>query len=537
MAEENSTSLPESFTSKYTVISLTRVPAGRINACYFVSLKEIGDCFLKVNLTVPDKDFQLEAKQLQILSNYTRTPKVLDCANDYLLLERISIKKNIRKEDYDSLAKVLSKLHTESKSNVCGYDFDTYHSTRLMANKRTTSWMEFFRDTRFAPRLEELKEKEEDLSNWIIASKVYDLLPRALDDKQTTHICLLHGDMNRDNWCVLSKTNEVVLFDPNIFEGDYMFEIASFTCFGKMLKPSFFDNYSLPLQKLDHWPIREMTYHYYILISCYLMTGSTFLLQKANSIATKLIGAFQPLFFPSLLPLSHLKSPSPQEKLCVSVLSGTFSPVHLNHIQTLLLANDHLSSRMGYQVLGSFISPSSENSAKRKFKGGNNLFSLFDRVQMAKLAISNYPNFAVELVQSERYDILFQINHCLKSHFGEEFKIEIFLVCGSDKVPYIHSQTLPYRVITTIRYGVPLSDTLEVLAKDINDKIHADENEAIEIGNFIILRNHKEDEISSTLVRNKLEAKNEDENKKEAENMLHPDVFTYLVTKKDKNVN
>ncbi len=576
----------------YTILEWAPVLSGRINACYVVSLKKRRQeeeerngvheeeeekeeyCFLKMNRAIKDKDFSWEVKQLEHLSRFVDVPKVLDYSPTFLILERLSLKPKHEEQDYAELSKSLSRLHLSTVSSECGYDFGTYHSTRIMSNACSTSWLDFFRSTRFRPRLDELADRCDQLSHWILGAKVMDLLPFILDDTKTT-VCLLHGDVNDGNWGVVERANpahanakKVYLFDPNLFYGDHLFDIASLTCFAKVPE-CFFDGYELPIREHPQWQTRQKVYHYYILLTGYLLNGNTSLIRRANNLANSLISDIGSSTFPSLIPTSHLRPwplPCAQEinpavstkhgdgdgdenegkdtnedrrtraKPCVTVFGGTFSPIHINHLKTLEAANRHLEEKHGYCVLGSYLSPTSDSNAGHKL-GKRQYFRLSDRVKMIRMALQNENHCAIELTLLERYKSLSIIEHRLLDHYRTTIdreeennacpKVEVILVCGSDKLPYVQllKDELSHKVLIVERSSAQAQGKEK--EEEEEEALH---KHAASDQERILFLEHKEEPVSSTLVRSLLGDQGK-RSRRKLEKMLHPDVLSFLVSR------
>ena len=86
-------------------------------------------------------------------------------------------------------------------------------------------------------------------------------------------------------------------------------------------------------------------------------------------------------------PLNKIKLPLSESKLNVCLfLTGTFCPIHNNHIRALEKSKEQLEAS-GYSVIGGFICPTHETSLKKKFN--KSLISYKDRLALIKLAVKD----------------------------------------------------------------------------------------------------------------------------------------------------
>lgn len=54
---------------------------------------------------------------------------------------------------------------------------------------------------------------------------------------------------------------------------------------------------------------------------------------------------------------------------CVVIYGGSFAPIHLNHIKTILFSYETLRNTFNYDILGVFIVPTHDTALRKKFNG------------------------------------------------------------------------------------------------------------------------------------------------------------------------
>ena len=53
----------------------------------------------------------------------------------------------------------------------------------------------------------------------------------------------------------------------------------------------------------------------------------------------------------------------------VIIFSGSFSPLHMNHIRMIIFTKNQLEKSYGYTVVGAFIIPNGDAPLRKKFNG------------------------------------------------------------------------------------------------------------------------------------------------------------------------
>lgn len=88
----------------------------------------------------------------------------------------------------------------------------------------------------------------------------------------------------------------------------------------------------------------------------------------------------------TLVGLRHRIALSRGKRLAFLVLSGSFNPVHTEHLRAFDLAREHLEGR-GWAVVAGFLVPSSDSYLREKLQEG--ALSLSQRIALCRLAIED----------------------------------------------------------------------------------------------------------------------------------------------------
>jgi cytidyltransferase-like protein len=477
----------------------SQINQGRVNHCYVLSNNENKKFFVKINIEIEDI-LEREVSQLKILSKFLHVPDIIENSKHYIILDYIEFKPIKEENDYIRLAKELAAFHKITK-NSCGFEFDTYHGKCLMPNRTNKSWLEFFKENRLSIWVDKMKDI--NISYWILGRKIMDNLYHIIDDKEC-HINMLHGDLNEGNWNI-TKKSEIYFFDPHLFNGHNLLDIAALTCFSNIPK-IFFEIYNeiLPLPK--NYENYVAIYEYYILLTAYYINLNSKLIKRANQLAEDILNRLNntekiPLTFPSLINLDKLKSLSNSEsrKNCIFIICGSFNPIHNNHIKLANQTKKYLEEVNSYQVLGGFFSPTSDHGLNKKLKGKT--YNLKQRAEMIELAIKQ-EEWSLDL--SEIHNLT-NIENTVKSYYN--CNIDFFIVCGSDTLSQIIGLRNNFKIICNQR---------------LKEEIPVDKKkEGVEYISF------EDTQISSTRIRELLALKTEKADSK-LKKMLNEAVFDYL---------
>ena len=261
------------------------------------------------------------------------------------------------------------------------------------------------------------------------------------------------------------------------------------------------------------------------------------------------------LYEPIKKKLEQLKisEPNSKKEKIVLITTGALNPIHIGHLNMLKIAQDNLEKK-GFEILCSFISPSSDSylSDKKKYGKPNFFYFPFEfRCEMCKAAIeefnnkqnnqnnnnnnNNKYNFAIHDWEGNLKGNWIDFPY-VKKHIDKELKeifpnenICSFYVCGSDLFGY------------AMRMGKNV-----VGIKRKNDKIHFDKK--YEEKNIFLFENEGETlDTNSTDIRNilmyinehkKIKGKNLNDDeyekiKKDLDKKIYPSVLNIAL----KNIN
>src|SRR5437879_5087259 len=74
------------------------------------------------------------------------------------------------------------------------------------------------------------------------------------------------------------------------------------------------------------------------------------------------------------------------EKLAFLILSGSFNPIHTQHVRALKAARKHLE-KAGWTIVAGFLAPSSEAYVKKKLRA--KALPICQRIELCKLAVED----------------------------------------------------------------------------------------------------------------------------------------------------
>jgi fructosamine-3-kinase/nicotinic acid mononucleotide adenylyltransferase len=369
------------------------------------------------------------------------------------------------------------------------------------AAQGSPSWWTFFKVTRLHRRLEQLRTDAPELLHiWALGMRLYDVGHLLFPGTLPVQPSLLHGDFNCDNWGVHANNGQICLFDPTLLIGDAEYDLAAFTCFGPSAQntETFLDSYRCIRPLSTQWKQREQLYHFYFLLSGFVLTRNSSLLKRAGRVGVALAEQL-PCHWPSLVSTARLLCPratnvewtsratsrllgpgvtdveykgqsaialnkvvsrceDESQPLAVLVLFGTFSPVHRNHVRLLDTAANWLRQR-GYHVVGGFLSPSLDTRATRKLRGRH--IAAFERVELIRKALAD-TCWDVDLTQLDQFDGARNIYSVVSRHLGLDVsaessartKLELFVVCGSDTLDFLSQHLNPlWRILCVTRHG------------------------------------------------------------------------------------
>lgn len=198
------------------------------------------------------------------------------------------------------------------------------------------------------------------------------------------------------------------------------------------------------------------------------------------------------------------------DKLAIIVSTGSFSPLHDGHIESMEMAKKHVEY-MGYKVVQGVISLSHDKYVSYKNNGIAKL-NVSKRTQIVYEKIKDIDWLTVDRFEGELVNcpinfstVLERVKLYFEFHSGK--KVKIFYVFGSDNVDFSYSfvNNIDYNSICVERSGYDYSSVLEDLKEFKN--IHFLKNNSI---------NSK---LSSTEIRKRKNIIKEKE--KEKENLIY----------------
>jgi len=466
---------------------VSRVVKGRVNECYVV--RQQGKTFFlklvpanRAHCGITTAFYDAEVKDLGQMTSVSDTvftvPQVIEHSERHLMLQFLTLQSK-EKQHFVLLARALAQLHASAPtfgSSKWGWAYNNFNGLDLMCNETRESWWEFFKSSRLQRRLDQIRSDPDPsaLLLWIMGTRLADV-GNALFSSVAP--ALLHGDLNTDNWGM--SDDRVSFFDPALMIGDPEYDLACFTCFEQgELSLACLDEYKRLRGLSASWIQREQLYHFYILLSSFLLTRNSSLMKRAITIGTRLSTEILPMVWRSLVPTDRLVAPpvlSVPCKLAVLVLFGTFSPVHRNHIGLLdAAAVFWLQNQRHCHVVGGFLSPSTDARASRKLRQKH--FPLRHRVEMLRLATQN-TRWSIDLSQMEAFENANNVLACVAGCFATN-NVELFIVCGSDVVDYVSTHApVAFSILCLKRIGdqdpgsrVKVGDT-RIFMVDYDEKI------------------------------------------------------------------
>lgn len=214
---------------------------GCVAEVYKVRFADKSTAVAKVDHSHPTR-LITEGAMLNYLAKHSRlpVPAVMHCSQDVLLIEFLEGDSHFPDSSQQHAAELLADLHSINSDNF-GFESDTLIGGLHQPNRKTRSWLEFFRDQRLlhmageavnagrmpATMLTRMEKFCEKLSIWLE------------EPKQPS---LLHGDVWTTN--VLAKGERITGFiDPAIYYGHPEIELAFTTLFGTF-GTAFFQRYN-----------------------------------------------------------------------------------------------------------------------------------------------------------------------------------------------------------------------------------------------------------------------------------------------------
>lgn len=242
------------------------VQGGDINEAFYVRT-ERNEYFIKRHQQAPPHFFEMEAKGLEELqkARAIHIPSVYGFHDgedvSFLIMEWVegSPKNNTG----ELLGHGVARLH-QYRNERFGYVRDNFIGKLVQKQTWSTSWIDYYRDTRLLWQVELAERKKRlPLSLRTKLEQLLENLDQWLPDR--CNPSLLHGDLWSGNW-ITGTSGVPYLIDPSVLYGHHEFEIAFTELFGGF-PPSFYrayeEIYPLSPEYNDRKPLYQL---YYLLV-------------------------------------------------------------------------------------------------------------------------------------------------------------------------------------------------------------------------------------------------------------------------------
>jgi fructosamine-3-kinase len=196
-----------------------------------------------------------------------RVPRILDHGPDFLLLERLDLKRN---GDWTALAQMLAKLHRTTGPRF-GWHRDNYIGATPQINKWHDEWATFFIECRMQPQLDLARKNGYPIK--FSSSLLKDHHPQP---------SLLHGDLWSGNAGFIEEGP--VIFDPAAYYGDREADLAMTELFGGFPR-EFYAAYRKAYPLDAGYGQRKHLYNLYHLLNHLNLFGSGYLAQVERTLS------------------------------------------------------------------------------------------------------------------------------------------------------------------------------------------------------------------------------------------------------------
>jgi len=236
------------------------VAGGCIHRCFVID----GDgrrVFAKTNQRSCLDAFAAEADGLAALSAAgVRMPAPLAWGEAgetaYLALEYLELRPS---GDYAALGRMLGALHSVH-GEFFGWKRDNYIGLTPQHNRRSDSWVGFWREARLEPQLQLAESNKLGRRLLDAGRRLCSALPQLLAGHEPA-ASLLHGDLWSGNAGFLTG-GAPALFDPAVYYGDHEADIAMTELFGGF-PPAFYSAYREVLPLEPEYAVRKNLYNLY----------------------------------------------------------------------------------------------------------------------------------------------------------------------------------------------------------------------------------------------------------------------------------
>jgi fructosamine-3-kinase len=200
-----------------------------------------------------------EADGLRALGAVVRVPRILEHGADFIVLEKLDLK---RSGDWAAMGRMLAKLH-RSHGERFGWHRDNFIGLSPQLNKWTDEWAEFFAEQRLKPQIERAKQYAIELPD--VRKLLADHEPKP---------SLLHGDLWAGNAGFIEEGP--VLFDPAVYYGDREADLAMTELFGGFPE-DFYSSYQKEFPLEEGYERRKHLYNLYHLLNHLNIFGGGYL--------------------------------------------------------------------------------------------------------------------------------------------------------------------------------------------------------------------------------------------------------------------
>ncbi|VAW80846.1 Ribulosamine/erythrulosamine 3-kinase potentially involved in protein deglycation [hydrothermal vent metagenome] len=176
------------------------------------------------------------------------------------------------------LGRQLADMHRHTADSFGWHRNNTIGST-VQINKKTNSWIEFWREQRLGYQLQ--LAAQQGYGGQL--QQLGQCLMSKLDiffDQYNPSASLLHGDLWGGNWSGTSNGNPVI-FDPATYYGDRETDIAMTELFGGF-PPDFYAAYTEQWPLQSNYPIRKKLYNLYHILNHLNLFGESYSAQAES---------------------------------------------------------------------------------------------------------------------------------------------------------------------------------------------------------------------------------------------------------------
>ena len=263
-----------------------RLSGGDINKAYGLTLSNGKKIFMKANAKDNASFFTAESLALSAIESTKtiKTPQILctgtepgeEVGYSFLFLEFVESAPKI-KDYWEVFGRELAELHkakTEKFTDGKKFGFlqDNFIGSKSQKNLNSDSWIDFFRDSRLAPKFKETDSYFDDDDRKKI-TKLLDRLSDFLTEPERPS--LLHGDLWKGN-AMCGSDGKAWLIDPASYVGHCEADLAMTELFGGF-QEEFYAAYKEVNFLQEGYEERRDLYNLYHLLNHLSMFGSGYL--------------------------------------------------------------------------------------------------------------------------------------------------------------------------------------------------------------------------------------------------------------------